>query len=322
MNLSSKTKLFDNFSTGIIVFNPKKPNDFIEELNLSALAALGIDRELSSADLDKSHPNLSKLFKELLGGSVELNYKNKKRIELRANAKSFNVFITLLEDGKYLLEFCEIISRDIGKTTHELKRPIQNIKSLAESLIMGAKDDQAMLNKFLKNINEETDRLGDLVNNILQLSSLESDSVELSLQPVDLAQLIKEIVLNLAAEASKKDIKIQVKEDSSCEVKADKNLLKHLLENLIENAIKYNKEDGEVFVEIDKNNFTVRDTGVGIPEADQLSVFEQFYRASNSSISQGSGLGLAIVKKITDLHSWKIKIKSQENQGTEFTIEF
>lgn len=322
MDLSLKNKLLDSFSTGIIVFNPKKSNDFIEGLNSSAIKALSLDKESLNGDLIQSNPNLAKLFSELREGSLSLNYRNKKRIELRTNGKTFNVFITLLEDQQYLLELCEYMSKDIGKTTHELKRPIQNIKSLTESLIMGAKDDAAICDKFLKNIDNEVDRLGILVDNILQLSSLESSSIELKRSSIALDKVVEDVIASLQGEAKKKNVSINIDQEAPCSLEADGALLKHLLENLIENAIKYNKVEGAVFVEINSNSLSIKDTGIGIPEADKDAIFEQFYRASNSSVSQGSGLGLSIVKKIVDLHGWGIQIESQEGEGTKFIVKF
>jgi two-component system phosphate regulon sensor histidine kinase PhoR len=208
----------------------------------------------------------------------------------------------------------------MNQSTHELKRPIQNIKTLVETLIMGAKDDENKLNEYLLKLNSEADRLGALVSDMLSLSHVINGAVDLHKVKVNFHYLVEKSFERAIERASKKNIKLINEIDQKFEIEADHKLLEHLLTNFIDNAIKYNHDNGSVFLRNTKTAFIVEDTGFGISDEDKAKVFEQFYRIKESAHIQGSGLGLSIVKGIADLHGWTIEIESELGKGTSFII--
>jgi two-component system phosphate regulon sensor histidine kinase PhoR len=307
----------------ILILNQSRGFSFI---NQSAINSLG----WSLDDLNKNFPNISrlssnltqleKLINSIFDGCHETNSSYQiNRQELEIFGQAYNCYFQKL-DADYVLELNPIIYQDLNQATHEFKRPIQNIKTLVEVLIMGAKNDSTKLDEYLAKLNTEADRLAVLVNDMLSLSRLNSGFQELQKSSVNLQQMIKNIFSNLANFASSKEIDLQNLIPSDFLVDADKKLLEHALINLIDNAIKYNVNKGFIKVYIVKDDLIIEDSGLGMTKDDTKKVFEQFYRIPDRLHIQGSGLGLSLVKKIIDLHGWAISVESEQGKGTKFII--
>lgn len=224
------------------------------------------------------------------------------------------------------LRHLERVRQDfVANVSHELRTPVATIKGYAETLIDGALDDKAHAQKFLNIILTDADRLARIIDDLLDLSRVESGRLELTCKRCPLRPLTNMVVTSLASTLEKEGIRLDNQIPDDCPaIKVDEILIGQVFQNLIENAIKYNKRGGVVtlvakdsgaFVEVD-----VRDTGIGIPEDDIPRIFERFYRVDKAHSRQlgGTGLGLAIVKHIIQAHGGDIHLTSALGVGTTF----
>lgn len=231
-----------------------------------------------------------------------------------------------------ILDVTESVNREklrrefTSNVSHELKTPLTSISGFAE--IMKNGDTPAeMVVDFSDSIYDEAQRLISLVSDIMKISELDEKSVFYEKETVDLYALSLEVAERLRAEADKKNVKINVTGDTA-EVIGVRKILDEMIYNLCDNAIKYNKDNGIVDIIIsssdNKVKLTVRDTGIGIPTAQQSRVFERFYRVdkARSKAVGGTGLGLAIVKHGAMYHNAEIELESKENEGTSVSIFF
>ncbi len=297
-------------------------------LNRAAQKLLGWDivelnKNISAlAGLSPTLINFAKLLKEIFAGKFDTDLKDSKfkRFEISLEGQYFNLYLSKPNIDEHLLELTPIVYQDMKQTTHELKRPIQNIKTLTETLIIGAKNDPVKCDEYLTKLNFEADRLGTLVNDMLSLSHIVNGVIDLHKVSLPLKARVDKVFETLESRAKEKNIHLENLVSNDFHIAADQKLLDHLLSNLVDNAIKYNKPDGKVLVSADLSHITIRDTGLGIAEEDQAKIFEQFYRIKDRVHIQGNGLGLNIVKGIIDLHGWQINVKSTLGEGSAFEI--
>jgi K+-sensing histidine kinase KdpD len=217
-------------------------------------------------------------------------------------------------------------SDTIADLVHELRTPLGAINTITY-LLLRPELNQEQKSTFVSTIQEETERLSELVSNFLDFSRLESGRELFVMEPVNLFALCNECIRIINPKAQDKNISLEVENISSAPIilKADRNKLKQVLLNLLSNGIKYNKENGSVCITLaeDEANVSllVEDTGVGIAKKDLESLFHKYYRAGDVTHSiQGTGLGLAICKKIIDNFNGTIDIQSTLNIGTQITI--
>ncbi|HNX62384.1 MAG TPA: ATP-binding protein [Candidatus Limiplasma sp.] len=212
-----------------------------------------------------------------------------------------------------------------ANVSHELRTPLTTISGYAELLATGlAKPEDTSV--LAGKIQQESKRMLSLIEDIIRLSKLDEGAAG-EKQPIDLLLLAQSCAAKMSDVADKLGVTVSV-EGESAVVQGDRTLLEEIVVNLIDNAIKYNKRNGRVFVTVEmqdnKPKFTVRDTGVGIPEEHQSHVFERFYRVdkSRSKETGGTGLGLSIVKHGAQLHGAEITLESKPDQGTVITLLF
>jgi two-component system phosphate regulon sensor histidine kinase PhoR len=212
-----------------------------------------------------------------------------------------------------------------ANVSHELRTPLTTISGYAELLETGLakpEDTAALAGK----IHDESRRMLSLIEDILRLSKLDEGAVG-EKQPIDLLLLSQSCANKLSGFADAQAVAVTV-EGGSAVVQGDRTLLEEMLINLIDNAIKYNRRGGTVCIDVGaegaKPRFTIADTGVGIPDADQARVFERFYRVdkSRSKETGGTGLGLSIVKHGAQLHDAEISLSSKLGKGTTITLLF
>ena len=215
-----------------------------------------------------------------------------------------------------------------ANVSHELKTPLQSIigyTELFENNLVKPEDS----GKFIGNIKKESLRLVALINDIIHLSEL--DEIEkVSFEKVDLAEVISETISLLTSSASKRNVTLHFENKiGNGIVQGVPSYIQEIVYNLIDNAIRYNKEGGKVFVALEKLQngkveFSVKDTGIGIPEEYQQRVFERFFRVdkSHSRETGGTGLGLSIVKHAAKIQNAKLTLESHENHGTRIAVEF
>lgn len=216
----------------------------------------------------------------------------------------------------------------VGNVAHELKTPIFNIQGYIDTLLDGAIDDQQINRKFLERANKSVNRMIHIVEDLDEITKLEGGKIELEETPVDITELIVDIVDGLEMKAKKRDVTITVRHPQKGRywVEVDVEKIKQVLINLIVNAIKYGREGGEVLVrtyDMDKNILVeVADDGNGIPQKHLNKIFERFYRVDKSRDRDkgGSGLGLSIVKHIIEAHGQTVNVRSTEGKGTTFSF--
>jgi two-component system phosphate regulon sensor histidine kinase PhoR len=214
----------------------------------------------------------------------------------------------------------------LGNVSHELRTPIFTIQGFLETLLNGALEDPNVNRKFLEKAAAHTENLNHLLNDLIDISMIESGEMRLSFRYFNLLDFLIEIVKEYDPIVLEKNLKIEIGQfNKKLEVFGDKNKLKQVFVNLIQNAIKYsNSGKIELIVEEEKSSalIIVKDFGVGIPEKDIERIFERFYRVDKTRSKEigGTGLGLAIVKHIVEAHNSKIEVKSKVGVGSEFSF--
>ena len=210
-----------------------------------------------------------------------------------------------------------------ANVSHELKTPLQGIIGSAELIENGMVRDEDMP-RFVGHIRSEAQRLVNLINDIIRLSQLDEGD-EMPHERIGLLSLSQEIAEDLGDAAKKKNVTLSVGGNEAY-VFGVSRLIYEVIYNLCENAIKYNREGGQVDINIDSvggaAKLTVSDTGIGIAPKHQARIFERFYRVdkSHSKATGGTGLGLSIVKHAVQYHGGTVSIESEENKGTRITV--
>ncbi len=221
----------------------------------------------------------------------------------------------------------QIRTEFVSNVTHELKTPLTSIRGFVETLRSGAINDAEVADKFLEIIDIEAERLYMLINDILQLSEIETNQKDTNIGVYHLKPIVEDVVSMLQGAADKKHVSLDYKVDDHLSIRANRDRIKQMLINLIDNAIKYNTENGSVSVKAWKVEgrvmITVKDTGIGIARQHLSRIFERFYRVDKgrSRNMGGTGLGLSIVKHIVNLYNGDIKVESEPGHGTEFIIQ-
>ena len=216
----------------------------------------------------------------------------------------------------------------VGNVAHELKTPIFNIQGYIDTLLDGAIEDPNINRKFLERANKSVSRMIYIVEDLDAITKLEGGKIDIEEEPVDIIELILDVVDQLEMKAKKRNVSLVVEDSrlSRYMVEADVEKIKQVLINLMVNAIKYGKEDGEVLVrtfDMDENILVeVADNGNGIPQKHLSKIFERFYRVDKSRDREqgGSGLGLSIVKHIIEAHNQSINVRSTVGTGTTFSF--
>jgi two-component system, OmpR family, phosphate regulon sensor histidine kinase PhoR len=210
---------------------------------------------------------------------------------------------------------------------HELRTPIFTVQGYVDTLLNGALDDPAVNKKFLSNASKGIDRLVRLVDDLGEISKLESGRIPIIQETFVIQDLISDVYEELSLNAAEKKIALNFKRgtEGALQVYADKPRIKQVLVNLIENAIKYGNENGNItagcYVMDDKHIYVeISDDGPGIAEEHLPRIFERFYRAdrSRSRTIGGTGLGLAIVKHIVEAHGQTVNVRSKPGVGSSF----
>ncbi|MEY4004483.1 MAG: hypothetical protein RLZZ221_579 [Verrucomicrobiota bacterium] len=215
----------------------------------------------------------------------------------------------------------------VANVSHELRTPLSLIKSAAETLIDGGRDDPAITARFLEIIDKHANRLTHLIDDLLLLARIDSGRVELNLSAVDLRAAAADALDDAALIARAREVSLVNEVPPSLRAEADPERLRQVLANLIDNAIKYGRPGGTVtlrgrdagggMVEI-----SVRDDGPGIPPEALSRVFERFYRVDKARSREqgGTGLGLAIVKNVVQAHGGDVRVESAAGRGAEFSL--
>jgi two-component system, OmpR family, phosphate regulon sensor histidine kinase PhoR len=220
----------------------------------------------------------------------------------------------------------ERVRRDfVANVSHEFKTPLTAIQGFAETLLAGALDDTQNRGRFLEIIVEHSRRLARLTDDLLKLSSMDADRLELEIGSTGVTQFVATCLETAQRRASEKQLELIVQVPGELpDIAADRRRLAEVLQNLLDNAIQYTLPGGQITLSAAHKAheviFTVSDTGIGIPKADQPRIFERFYRvdAARSREVGGTGLGLAIAKHLVEVHGGRLWVDSEIGQGSQF----
>ena len=215
----------------------------------------------------------------------------------------------------------------VANVSHELRTPIASIKGYAETLMEGALDDRDNAKEFISIILQDANRLAALINDLLDLSKIESEKMNMSFASLDPVQLLRQAAAVMGKHAKAKAISVSFDlPDDLPPVMADETLFRQVMINLLDNAIKYTQEKGSVTVSAravgESLQVDVIDTGIGIPEKDLSRIFERFYRVDKARSRElgGTGLGLSIVKHIVQAHHGRVWVTSVPGSGSTFSF--
>jgi two-component system phosphate regulon sensor histidine kinase PhoR len=262
----------------------------------------------------------------------------------RLGTRQFAVDVVPLDDGGLVISLHDItalrrierVRRDfVANISHELRTPLTSIKLLAETLSSGTVDDDATMRDFATQIERETDHLAQLVDELLDLSMIESGETKLALETLDPEEVVGDIVARIGPVAERGGVTVRRLPPPATDVQAmaDPARLGQALLNLAHNGVKYSHPGGEVRVgweAVDERvRFSIADDGIGVPEAHQQRIFERFYKVDRSrarerdarELGGSAGLGLTIVRHIAEAHGGSVGLRSEEGVGSTFWIE-
>jgi signal transduction histidine kinase len=297
---------------------------FLAAIALSILLARNLTRPL----LD-----IVTVARQLAEGALGRRVQTRSHDELGVLALTLNQMAEQLELRMTELRRLEQVRKDfVANVSHELRTPLTSIKGYVEALIDGAKDNPQEAIQFLDIILKQSDRLNLILEDLLQLSQIESGQVQFKRDAIPLQTVVERLLPLIKPLADKKGHRMRVMLSAQLPpVRGDEDRLVQVLTNLLDNAIKYTppngtieitgrsvQQDGSAMIEL-----SVADTGIGIPEADRPRVFERFYRVDKARSRElgGTGLGLSIVKHIVvEGHGGRIWVEENQPRGSRFVI--
>lgn len=325
--------ILSNMKDGVILVNEQ---GIVTQLNPAAQKMFAID--LNSADGGSltevvRHHQVIDLWKRCRENrdtqSIQLQLSlDQEIIQATASPVEENLpgDVLLLFQDLTLVHKLQTVRQDfISNVSHELRTPLASLKVLAETLSDGAIKDPKAAGHFLAQMDSEIDNLAQIVQELLELSKIESGRVPLSLQPVSAVDLVAPAIERMRLQAERAGISlIENVPGDLPQVNADNNRIQQVLVNLLHNAIKFTNPGGSVSVTAveDENSiiFSVTDTGLGIAADDRLRIFERFYKTDRSRASSGTGLGLSIARHLIEGHGGRIWVNSKIGTGSTFSF--
>ncbi len=235
----------------------------------------------------------------------------------------------LLRNVYYEMQLAEMKTDFVANVSHELRTPLSLIRMYAETLEMERVNSDEKRQHYYRTIMNETSRLSQLINNILDFSRINSNRKEYHFAPVDLAEIVNQVVsmYQFHLEKNAFDIELHLEEDIPL-VQADSESIKQAVINVLDNAVKYSRDTRYIRIELrqqqDQILLSVSDKGIGIPANEHRKILDKFYRVGSSLVhnTKGSGLGLSLVKHIMDVHNGDISVESAPGKGSTFTLIF
>ncbi len=302
---------------------------------------------------ERPAPRLSEMSLIAAFGSAPLDALARRAISTRTaqvgeatlGGRMFTVDAVPLERGGLVISLHDItalrrserVRRDfVANISHELRTPLTSIKLLAETITSGAVDDLTTLRDFATQIERETDHLAQLVDELLDLSMIESGATKLVLEPLDPDEIVAICVERIGPVADRREVRarhVPAPDGATALALADATRLGQALLNLAHNAVKYSHRGGEIRIgwesAAESVRFSVADDGVGVPRPHQARIFERFYKVDRSRARDrdaaerggSAGLGLAIVRHIAEAHRGTVGLESDEGVGSTFWIE-
>ena len=245
---------------------------------------------------------------------------------IRKNDGTMLGVVMMVRDVSLQREIDRMKNNSVSSVSHELRTPLTSIKAYTATILRDPDMPKKIRTEFLKIIDEESNRLAKLIENLLEVSKIESAEPDINHQNIDIDALINKVLSALLPLAENNNIRLKYEQaDGLTALPCDKDKIESVVTNLINNAIKFTPEYGQVIISVSQKEYelviSVSDTGVGIPKEALPRIFDRFYRVYRPGEQiQGTGLGLAIVKRIVSIHNGRIEVESKVNQGSTFTV--
>ncbi|MFR5562254.1 MAG: ATP-binding protein [Clostridium sp.] len=331
-SLDKKNKLeaiLESMESGVIAIDNNENIILINSYSqkLFDLKEDNIGKKISDCIIDYDLINFIREIPEIGTKEVKLFHPIERELRVKKSPiinylnNSIGIVITV-QDITDIKRLENMRSEFVANVSHELKTPLTSIKGFSETLRYV--DDSETKNKFLDIIDKESERLTNLINDILILSNIENIH-KMESEYFNPGDVIENVLDMVKSQAYKKSIIIKYNDCFNSEILGSKDKFHQLAVNLIENAIKYSNENGIVKIDLTLEEqyfvFKVKDNGIGIPKNDIPRIFERFYRVDKSRSTRGTGLGLAIVKHIVKLFNGEISVKSKAGIGSTFTVK-
>lgn len=331
-SLDKKNKLeaiLESMESGVIAIDNNENIILINSYSqkLFDLKEDNIGKKISDCIIDYDLINFIREIPEIGTKEIKLFHQIERELRVKKSPiinylnNSIGIVITV-QDITDIKRLENMRSEFVANVSHELKTPLTSIKGFSETLRYV--DDSETKNKFLDIIDKESERLTNLINDILILSNIENIH-KMESEYFNPGDVIENVLDMVKSQAYKKSIIIKYNDCFNSEILGSKDKFHQLAVNLIENAIKYSNENGIVKIDLTLEEqyfvFKVKDNGIGIPKNDIPRIFERFYRVDKSRSTRGTGLGLAIVKHIVKLFNGEISVKSKVGRGSTFTVK-
>lgn len=321
--------LFQHMADGVVAFDS---DGKLLQFNAAAESMLGreLDENKRYADV---FPDVQVRQEDLAqdGRSIEIDFAANQRF-----LKIYFAPIRLGGDSQGLMAVLHDITEQqklddsrrefVANVSHELRTPLTNVRGYAETLMMTDDIDRETQVRFLGVISSEADRMTRIVKDLLTLTRLDYNRMEMHMEPMDLRTLGQKAVQAMEMEAKNRGLKLKYQLPEALPTYGDPERIQQVVINIITNAIKYNKPEGSITVTGSLNEkevcLQVEDTGIGVPKEDIPRLFERFYRVdkARSRESGGTGLGLAIARQIAETHNGSIHFESEYGEGSKVTL--
>lgn len=273
---------------------------------------------------------MTKVAESISHGDYEARIHDLPRNEIGQLGEAINRLAAAVQANIARREKMERIRREFSSNiSHELKTPLTSIRGYVDTLMSGALHDPKKNMRFLKIIESNSERMSNLVNDLLRLATIEANQETIQLEAVDWRSVIQDAVARQHPKLSSKSIELKVSfETEGSVVRGNANAMSHILDNLLANAILYTPAGGKVEITVRTREksceLLVRDNGIGISKTDQTRIFERFFRVDQARTKSegGTGLGLAIVKHLVMQLQGSVDVESELGQGTTFIVRF